>query len=177
MYRPSQIFLEFTFTMNNSAPAISHISSTTDFRKTTLLIIEDNPDHLFLIKSTLNECMPGVDAVGVENGEEALKYLTAQQSEKSHKFPKLILADLYLPSREAGLLALRALKEHIKSMKLPPVPVVMFSYSNQNTDVKDCYAEGANAYIVKSSDYQDWADYFTNLREFWLETVSLPQRG
>lgn len=164
-------------TQMNPAPLSSSNSLTkTDFRKTTLLIIEDNPDHLFLIKSTLSECMPGVDAVGVGNAEEALKFLTARDGGPMHQFPKLILSDLYMPSREAGLLALQAVKELIKSMKFPPVPVVMFSYSNQETDVQDCYAKGANAYMVKSPDYQDWADYFVNLREFWLETVSLPQR-
>ena len=121
--------------------------------------------------------MPGVDAVGVGNGEDALKFLSAQAGGQLHKFPKLVLADLYLPSREAGLNALQAVKKLVKSMKFPPVPVVMFSYSDQETDIRDCYGQGANAYMVKSSDYQEWADYFINLREFWLETVSLPQQG
>ncbi|WP_373512889.1 response regulator [Persicitalea sp.] len=154
----------------------SNASSKTDFRKTTLLIIEDNPDHLFLIKSALDECMPGIEAIGVDNEKDALEYLTTQGSGLAHKFPKLILSDLYLPSRQEGMQALQAIKDVIKSMRLPPVPIVMFSYSNREADVRDCYAEGANAYMVKSSDYQDWADYFINLREFWLETVSLPQR-
>lgn len=161
----------------SSAPASMSIAlPKSDFRKTTLLIIEDNPDHLFLIKSTLNECMPGVDAVGVENGQEALDFLSAQVGVLSQKFPKLILADLYMPSREAGLLALQSIKALTKSIKFPPVPVVMFSHSDYEADIKECYGHGANAYMVKSSDHQEWADYFTNLREFWLETVSLPQR-
>ncbi|GHB64494.1 response regulator [Persicitalea jodogahamensis] len=163
--------------MNNSATSKVKIPPKTDFRKTTLLLIEDNPDHLFLIKSTLDECMPGVNAIGVENGKEALKYLADQENSLAHQTPKLILADLYLPSREAGLLALQTIKEFFKAKKSPPIPIVMFSYSDQDSDIKDCYARGANAYVVKSPDYQEWADYFTNLREFWLETVSLPQRG
>ncbi len=162
--------------MNYSTSPVD-ASFKTDFSKTTLLIIEDNPDHLYLIKSTLEECMPGVDAVGVDNGDDALDFLTAQDKCLWHKFPKLILSDLYLPTREEGLKSLQSVKEFIKSMNLPPVPVVMFSYSNSDGDVSDCYACGANAYMVKSPDYQDWADYFTNLREFWLETVSLPRRG
>lgn len=163
--------------MNHLTAFEANASPKTDFRKTTLLIIEDNPDHLYLIKSTLNECMPGINAVCVDNGEDALKFLVAQDGGLTHKFPKLILSDLYLPSREAGLLALQGIKGLIKSKKFPPVPVVMFSHSDQETDVQDCYGCGANAYMVKSSNYHEWADYFTNLREFWLETVSLPQRG
>lgn len=163
--------------MNHLSTFEDKATLETDFRKTTLLIIEDNTDHLYLIKSTLNECMPGINAVGVENGEDALRFLSMQQGGQPHKFPKLILSDLYLPNREAGLLALQGIKELIKSIMFAPVPVVMFSYSDQEADVRECYAQGANAYMVKSPDYQEWADYFTNLREYWLETVSLPQRG
>ena len=155
-------------------PPVSKIS---DFQRTTLLVIEDNPDHLFLIKSTLSECMPGINAVGVNNAEAALEYLAAQKGNQTGKLPKLILADLYLPSREEGILALQAVRELSKSLKLPPIPVVMFSHSDQKADIGDCYDSGANAYMIKSPDYREWADYFTNLKEFWLETVSLPQLG
>ena len=85
--------------MNYSPASTANVSPKTDFRTTTLLIIEDNPDHLFLIKSTLSECMPGVDAIGVDNAEDALKSLTTRDGGPAHKFPKLILSDLYLPSR------------------------------------------------------------------------------
>ncbi len=118
--------------------------------------------------------MPGINAVGVSHRKVALDYLASEWQKKGKNIPKLILLDLYMPTRADGLRGLEELKAYFKSISEPSIPVVVFSYSDQAEDINDCYAKGANAYMVKSSNYQAWKEYFEGIRDFWMETVSLP---
>jgi CheY-like chemotaxis protein len=145
------------------------------FGRTSIFIIEDNPDHTFLIRRALEECMPGILAMGFSNRQSALDTLpTRHDQSKKTTLPSLILLDLYLPTRNEGLMALKDLKNYFLNQDQPPVPVVVFSYSNHQEDINLCYRHGANAYLVKSTDHHDWVSYFSGLRDFWLETVALP---
>jgi len=54
------------------------------------------------------------------------------------------------------------------------IPVVVLTTSNYEPDIKACYALGANAYILKSSDFSVLADSIKKLKEYWLDTVVLP---
>ena len=157
--------------MNSLPPSSAKI---TNFKNTTILLVEDNPDHLALIETTLQECMPGIAAVGVVDRKAALGYLASEWKKNGRNIPKLILLDLYLPSREEGLLALEEFKTYFKSKGQPSIPIVVFSFSDSPEDIQECYASGANAYMVKSPDYHDWKEFFEDLRDFWLEIVSLP---
>lgn len=146
------------------------------FGRTTILVVEDNPDHLFLIQSALTECMPGVNVTGVSGGRAALASVVTDWEER-RALPRLILLDLYLPDRASGLSALEGLKAFFRSEQQPPVPIVMFSHSERADDVKECYQQGANAYMVKSANYEEWFAYFDGLRQYWIETVTLPARS
>ena len=85
--------------------------------------------------------MPGVQATVVGTEAAALAYIAAVDHE-GHLLPKLILLDLYLPTQANGLLALDNLKAYFKARSKPPVPVVMFSYSDNPEDVRTCYDRG-----------------------------------
>ncbi|MBU1822208.1 MAG: response regulator [Bacteroidetes bacterium] len=144
------------------------------FGRDSILIIEDNPDHQFLVKRALEECIPGIKAVVTSTRQLALDLLTTNHDSSARVSPRLILLDLYLPTRAEGVLTLQALKNHFVKLDQPPVPVVMFSYSDHVEDINLCYRHGANAYLVKLPDYHDWVTYFSGLRDFWLETATLP---
>lgn len=146
------------------------------FGRITILVVEDNPDHLFLIQSALEESMPGVNVIGVGDEQAALTSV-ATDWEEQRVLPKLILLDLCLPDRAIGLRVLESLKAYFQSQQQPPVPIVMFSHSGQAEDIKACYQQGANAYMVKSANYEEWFGYFDGLRQYWLETVTLPTRN
>lgn len=156
---------------------VNSSDAATLFCRNSILIVEDNPDHLFLIQKAVKECMPGINAVGVSNLTDALAFLASDKQKGERRFLNMILLDLYMPDREDGLLALKKLKNYFLEHNQPTMPIVMFSFSESSEDVGACYAQGANAYTVKSDNYLDWAAYFDNLRGFWLETVSLPPRG
>lgn len=160
--------------MNQTSTGVKKIP---DYRKTRILIVEDDQDHLYFITRALKESMPGVNAIGTTTGEEALNYLKNVKNKRIEDSPKLILLDLYLPSKAEGLSTLKSLKNHYMAQNQPPAPIVVFSYSNHTADINDCYQQGANAYMVKSSDYEEWMKYFRGLRDFWLETVRLPLEG
>lgn len=157
--------------MNQSLASPAKIGN---FTNSTILLVEDSRDHLSLIKTVLKECMPGINAVGVESRGVALEWLGREWQKKGVGVPKLILLDLYLPTREEGLNTLREFKAYFQNRSQPSIPVVMFSNSDQSDDINDSYRQGANAYIVKSPDYQAWKEYFEGVRDFWLQTVSLP---
>ena len=143
------------------------------YKTTTLLVVEDNPDHLHLIALAVNKSMDGVQLVGVTSEEAALAYL-AECIRTEQLLPRLILLDLYMPYRTDGIRALDSLKAFFRDMKRAIVPVVMFSYSDNADDIRTCYDRGANAYMIKSPDYREWLAYFEQLRTYWLETVTLP---
>ncbi len=146
------------------------------FSRNSILVVEDNPDHWLLIKKTVEICMPGITAVGAGSLREAMAYLASDGQQAGRRFLNLILLDLYLPTRDEGLFALKKFKEYLADQYQPTMPVVMFSYSELEEDVGECYALGANAYIVKSDDQRDWLGFFDDLKAFWLETVSMPPR-
>jgi CheY-like chemotaxis protein len=129
----------------------------------TVLIVDDNSDHRYLIRQALKESSPSLEALEVSSKKEALDFLNQARSKSSHHLPSLILLDLYLPTKADGLATLQALKDYNTNQNLPPIPVVVFSYSDHIEDVNACYNLGANAYIVKAADYR-----------FWFETVKLP---
>ncbi|MPR32985.1 response regulator [Salmonirosea aquatica] len=157
--------------MTSSSASLTNIHN---FKNITILLVEDNPDHLFLIRAALQECVPDIHLVETVDRKSALQYLASEWDKKGKNLPKLILLDLYLPTREEGLEALKGFKSFFAGRSQPSIPVVMFSFSDRVEDINDSYEFGANAYLVKSPDYEAWKKYFEGLRDFWLETVSLP---
>lgn len=142
-----------------------------NFKNAKLLVIEDNVDHGFLIQSAMRRSMPEVKTVLVTNEEETLAYLN-QCLINDWDVPKLVLLDLYLPDRQGGW----RLLEHIRALPaaLGKVPVVLFSHSTHLDDITEAYQRGCSSYLVKPTLAADWQDYFTMLRSYWWETVTLP---
>ena len=153
---------------------VSSPSKIGNFTNCTILLVEDSRDHLTLIQTVMKECMPGIKAVGVESRVAALEWLELEWQKKGVGVPKLILLDLYLPTRQEGLNTLKELKDYFHTRSQPSIPVVIFSDSDQSEDINDSYRQGANAYIVKSPNYMAWKEYFEGVRDFWLQTASLP---
>lgn len=138
-----------------------------------ILIIDDNPDQQTLIRYALQQSIAEVQPICVESAEEAIAYLDACV-EKRLDLPRLVLLDLYLPDAEQGWELLRQLKEYPSRQALP---VVVLSVSNAEEDVQRCYDLGANSYITKPLEYEQWLDYFKTMRQYWWETVTLPRRA
>ncbi len=138
-----------------------------------ILVVEDNRDQQVLIRYALQQSIADVQPICVESAEEAIAYLDACVA-KQLDLPKLVLLDLYLPDAEQGWELLRQLKAYPARQGLP---VVVLSVSNAEEDVQRSYDLGANSYITKPLEYEQWLSYFQTMRQYWWETVTLPKQA
>jgi CheY-like chemotaxis protein len=136
--------------------------------KKKILVVEDHDDQWTLIQATITSSMPDTEAIWISDPSQVIDYLQAQPE---RQVPDLILLDLYMPQRADGWQCLEAIKQ-CESARL--VPIVIFSQSDSQEDVKRSYALGCSAYLAKPSNPQQWLDYFTVLRNYWWEAATLP---
>ncbi|QDK81653.1 response regulator [Spirosoma sp. KCTC 42546] len=144
-----------------------------NFQGGSLLVIEDNADHWLLIQHGLQTILPEVRLTRVATAQEATDYLqdcvTRQLS-----LPRLVLLDLYLPTREAGFAFLNAIKTFTPISTLRRLPIVILSSSDHLDDIGQAYESGASSYFTKPTFPQEWTAYFQAIFEYWGRTVTLP---
>lgn len=147
---------------------VSPLSSA--LRRASLLIVEDSPDQQTLIGQLLTKTLPELIPSWAADASSALAYLADCETER-RPLPRLILLDLYLPSREDGLEILRQLKAQ---SVLSRVPVVVLSRSDDREDIRTAYDLGAASYIAKPSTMDAWLAYFESVRHYWFGAVTFP---
>lgn len=133
--------------------------------KTTILVVDDDENDLRMIEMALIEDDQPLFVRYVRDGAEALDYLLARgrYSPGPAECPALILLDLHMP-RVDGWEVLRQVKG---DDRLKWIPIVIFSSSARDVDVRQCYALGANAYVVKPIDYTRFRETISAIRTFW----------
>jgi two-component system, response regulator len=124
----------------------------------TILLVEDNPDDAELTLATLRDLGIGDDIIVVEDGVEAVAYLEA------HDLPDLMIVDLKLP-RMTGLEVLAHVRGEPRTRALP---VIMLTSSVEDDDVRRCYDAGANSYVRKPVDYDEFVTVARMLGDYWL---------
>jgi len=137
--------------------------------KLGMLIAEDNPDDVFMIKRALAKSGLPIKPRFFGDGQETLDYLFGKppfDNRSIYPLPKLLLLDIKMPSK-SGLEVLRDIRN---SQPLKHLVAVMFSSSAESRDVVRAYDLGANAYVVKPSDCEDLIPIFRRLHEFWFLT-------
>lgn len=129
-----------------------------------VLVVEDNPAEARLIREALAEA-PAPPSVRVaKNHAQALGML-------SSSMPNLILLDLNLPGR-GGHQLLAAVRT---TPRLASIPVVIFSSSTDEADIRRAYAGHANCYVAKPGSLDDYFRVLREVERFWLATVELPE--
>src|ERR1700722_18971694 len=129
----------------------------------TILLVEDNPDDEKLTLRAMRQSdVPNIVVVA-RDGAEALDYIVG-----SHKLPALILLDLKLP-KVSGLEVLEKLREDARTRT---IPVVILSSSDEERDIQESYNLGANSYIRKPVDFDEFIDSVRQLGQYWL-TINL----
>lgn len=133
-----------------------------------ILLVEDNEDDAALTLRALEKNSISSDMVAVaRNGVEALDYLfgsgqyawrdTAQQ-------PQLILLDLKMPKMD-GIEVLRRLRQDDRTRL---IPVVVLTSSDEKDDIVQIYNLGANSYIRKPVDFNEFTEAVRQLGVYWL---------
>jgi CheY-like chemotaxis protein len=127
-----------------------------------VLLVEDNPMDVDLTRRAFARRRLANPLEVVRDGREALDYL--ERSEQSGELPVVILLDLKLP-KLGGLDVL----QHVKaSAVLRAVPVVVLTTSREDRDVQTAYELGANSYIVKPVDFENFIEVVTQIEAYWL---------
>lgn len=135
-----------------------------------ILIAEDDADDRFLLQAAFEENGFSDRLHFVENGVEVLEYLNSIRQPDEKQFPRFILLDLNMPKKD-GREVLKELKQH---PVLKKIPVVIFSTTNNEQEMRRCYELGANSYITKPNSFESLLKTVAALRSYWMHTTSIP---
>ena len=133
--------------------------------KLFILIAEDDADDRFLFKTAFEEKGYQDQIEFVENGIELWNFLQkiADKNPKDKTYPSFILLDLNMPKKD-GREVLREIKQHPEFRK---IPVVVFTTTNSENEVKRCYELGANTYVVKPVSFDSLLKVVEEIRMYW----------
>ena len=132
-----------------------------------ILLVEDNPDDVELTLRAFRKSKIANEVVVARDGVEALDYLFAtgpHVGRDNSVLPQLVLLDLKLP-RLDGLQVLERIRAHPKTKLLP---VVILTSSTEQPDLLTGYTLGANSYIRKPVDFQEFLVAVRRLGFYWL---------
>lgn len=138
-----------------------------------ILLVEDNPDDEALTIRALRKNHIGNHLVVAHDGEEALDYLfcTGQFANRDPRdVPQVILLDLKLPKID-GLEVLRRVRAD-KNTRL--LPVVILTSSKEEQDLVNSYGNGANSYVRKPVDFDQFVEAVRQLGLYWLVLNEMP---
>ena len=130
-----------------------------------ILLAEDNRNDVELSLEALGEYNLANEVVVVRDGSEALDYLYCQGSfsNRISVNPAVILLDIKMPKVNG----LEVLKQIRGDEKLKTIPVVMLTSSREEKDLVISYNLGANAYVVKPVDFQQFITAVKEIGLFW----------
>ena len=123
-----------------------------------ILLVEDNPDDVALTLRALGKHHLANHVHVVRDGAEAIAFLDDMSS------AKVILLDLKLP-KVSGLEVLAAIKSNPRTKA---IPVVVLTSSREEPDIASAYALGANSYIVKPVDFEQFMQAVAKAGLYWL---------
>ena len=141
--------------------------------KQPILIAEDDADDRYLIQTAFSEIGYPEQIDFVENGIEVLSYLDniyASNKNEDKALPGFILLDLNMPKKD-GREVLKELKQHPVFKK---IPVIVFTTTKNEIEIRRCYELGANSYVVKPISFDALLKVVENIRSFWFQTASIP---
>jgi CheY-like chemotaxis protein len=137
-----------------------------------ILLIEDNPGDIGLIRRALARSVPQADLRVAHDGPEALAYL-AEEHAAGAGLPDLILLDLSLPKMDGC-----EVLTHIRGEAwLFATPVVVLSSSQAEQDVLRSYAHRANCFVTKPLDLDQYMAVIRSVQHFWLAGAKLPRNN
>ncbi len=138
--------------------------------KEILLVEDDAGDAELTVAALETNGAEGITVV--RDGVQALDYIHRREefAARAAGQPALILLDLKMP-KLSGPEVLRQLKANPETRS---IPVVILSSSREPRDLELCYQIGANAYVVKPVEYQQFVETVRVLRQFWLTMNELP---
>jgi CheY-like chemotaxis protein len=133
-----------------------------------ILLVEDSKDDAAFFAHALGETKTGVRVRTAHDGMEALALIFGVGHPDNAMpviWPRLVVLDLKLP-KVGGLEVLRRLKGNLHTRS---IPVVVLSSSQEKRDRVESYLLGANSYLVKPMDFDDFRKVVRMLGQYWLQ--------
>ena len=136
-----------------------------------ILIGEDDADDQLLLKTAFLENGGRQQLVFVEDGSRLMDHLNGiGAQEPGNTFPDFIMLDLNMPGK-SGKEALEELKKH---PVYKAIPVIIYTTTRDEREIKRCYELGANNYIVKPSNFQGLVKIVNTVLKYWYSTATIP---
>jgi len=138
-------------------------------RNRKILLIEDNQGDIWFVKEVFSGFLK-TELVVKSNGISAIEYLKESAYSGTNKLPDLIILDLNLPGKNGE----EILKELKDDSMLSGIPVIVMSTEDDKKVINKIYRSGANCFIVKPGNADDYVKVVESVGKFWLNTVRLP---
>lgn len=139
----------------------------------TILLVEDNPDDVALTLRAFRKSRINNPVVVARDGEEALDYLFGRGPHDGRnvaELPAIVLMDMNLPKAD-GTEVLRQIRADSRTRY---ARVIMLTSSIEEQDVLRSYASGANSYIRKPVDFDEFMTAIGRLGLYWLQLNEIP---
>ena len=132
-----------------------------------IVIVEDNPNDAELMVRSLKKNRLANSMIVLEDGEQALDYIFCRgkyADRNSSELPTVIFLDIKLPKID-GLEVLRQVKSNEQTRK---IPVIIVTSSKEDPDISTAYNLGANSYVVKPVNFNNFVETINQLGSYWL---------
>jgi two-component system response regulator len=136
-------------------------------QNTNILLIEDNLHDAEMAIRALKKNNLVNNLIHLKDGAEAIDFIFAEGKFAGRNIadvPKVILLDLKMP-KVNGIEVLKRIKSDERTKK---IPVVVLTSSKEDPDIEICYALGANSYVVKPVEFDEFQKAVSNLGLYWL---------
>ncbi|MBI2287257.1 MAG: response regulator [Nitrosomonadales bacterium] len=130
----------------------------------SVLLVEDDLRATDLAHRAAEESCPEVNLTVVGGGDAVLDWLNGSIAKKE-QMPHIILMDLKLPKLD-GLAVLRKLRMHAATRD---IPIVVFSAEHTQADILMSYQVGANSFVAKPVDLEQFSGFFREQLAYWMQ--------
>ena len=139
--------------------------------KLNILLVEDNPGDIRLIKEVLGSESRYGNINIAENGVKAMEYLRREGEYKNVSQPDFIILDLNLPGKNG----FEILNEIKRDNDLKIIPVLVMTTSQSDKDILESYNLHANCYITKPFEFDRFKKVMKSIESFWFSIAKLPR--
>jgi CheY-like chemotaxis protein len=149
---------------------MSGLPVTKQGRTAIVLMVEDNPDHVYLARESFAEAHLNIELRDVDSGEKCLAYLRHEAPYEDAPTPDLVLLDIRMP-RMSGYEVMHEISrdEHLRHLT-----VVVLTSSSDLAEVNRMYALGCKSFLSKPVDFAGFTAMISRLSNYWLDLVILP---
>ena len=132
-----------------------------------ILVVDDDLTLIDILSRAAQTNFAEASFTQVYSVDQAMSYIQNLDG----RGPRLILLDINFQGKVSGLDFLTFLRAHPIGRF---VPVVVFTVSELTSNIRAAYKLGASSFTLKPFSFEEWGMYFSTLRLYWLDTVTLP---